>query len=357
MQLTKIEHIDQVLPSVQGRDDFIVVKKDGYTVIDYVYAGKDTFDDPIRLECRGIKFREDGYILSRPLHKFFNIGEKQSLEDIDFSEPHEVMEKLDGSMIHTAVIDDEVHFITRMGITDHAITAKKRHMTPDIEHFARACADFGWTPVFEWTAPDNRIVLPYEKSELTLLALRTKLTGHYFGPKNFDKLFHCTIKTVKTYNPFDPKDSKSMYDSLRRESGIEGRVIRFADGHHVKVKCDEYVLHHKVMSDFRSKRKMIELILDGGVDDILPIIPKDFVGKVHGLMNALHLFKTTVRGRLTQIVIENAHLDQKSFALGPAMNVPSEYRFLLFLLRKGADIETEMNRLIFKYPELVQFDY
>ena len=65
-----------MLPHIQGRSDFVVAVRDGYTVIDYVYALPDSFDNPYRLECGGIKFAPDGSVLARPFHKFFNIGEK-----------------------------------------------------------------------------------------------------------------------------------------------------------------------------------------------------------------------------------------------------------------------------------------
>lgn len=98
----RIEHVDDVLGAVAGRSDFVVVKKDGYTVVDYVYAAPDSFDNPIRMECRGLKFAPDGRVLARPFQKFFNVGERPECtgENLDLSKPHHVMEKMDGSMIH-----------------------------------------------------------------------------------------------------------------------------------------------------------------------------------------------------------------------------------------------------------------
>lgn len=75
----KIEHIDKLLPHVQDRKDFIIAKRDGYTVIDYGFVDNDTFDHPARVQCRGIKFGPDGRILARPFHKFFNLGERANL--------------------------------------------------------------------------------------------------------------------------------------------------------------------------------------------------------------------------------------------------------------------------------------
>ncbi len=92
MTYPTIHHIDDVLPHIAGRSEFVVAERDGYTAIDYNFALADTFDDPMRLECRGIKFDADGKILARPFQKFFNIGEREDTQPhlLDFSQPHAV---------------------------------------------------------------------------------------------------------------------------------------------------------------------------------------------------------------------------------------------------------------------------
>ena len=50
----RIEHLDDVLPHIEGRSDFIVVRKERYTVVDYIYVLPDSFDDPcliVHREC------------------------------------------------------------------------------------------------------------------------------------------------------------------------------------------------------------------------------------------------------------------------------------------------------------------
>ena len=84
----EIKHIDDVLPHIQGRDEFLVMEKDGYTVINYAVAFEETFqwdeNDPvgsaIRRECRGLIFdRNTGNLISHPYHKFFNAEKNQKL--------------------------------------------------------------------------------------------------------------------------------------------------------------------------------------------------------------------------------------------------------------------------------------
>jgi len=80
-----ITHINDVLPAIQGRDEFIIARKDGYQVVNYAVAFEDTFPpvmtggDPtiqtlddvydevaaVRRECRGLIFDDEGNLISR----------------------------------------------------------------------------------------------------------------------------------------------------------------------------------------------------------------------------------------------------------------------------------------------------
>jgi RNA ligase len=141
-----IESINDVLPHIAGRPEFIVAKKDGYQVVNYVMSNSETFNgatpeqSAILRECRGLVFGEDGKVLSRRYHKFFNHGERGDQEP-DFCKPHVILEKLDGSMISPIWINGEgFRWTTKMGITDVAMQAEvfvANH--PDYTELARMC--------------------------------------------------------------------------------------------------------------------------------------------------------------------------------------------------------------------------
>ena len=86
-------HIDDVIPHIEGWDEFKVMDKGWYTVINYVVAFEETFsydshdgsdsylNTNIRRECRGLIFdNETGNLISRPYHKFFNAGERDETQ-------------------------------------------------------------------------------------------------------------------------------------------------------------------------------------------------------------------------------------------------------------------------------------
>ena len=108
----QIDHIDQLLPLIDGRKEFFVAERGRYKIIDYQILRPETFDHPGLLECRGIKFDADGNLLARPFQKFFNLGERPEgmPQDLDWSRPHRVLEKLDGTMIHPARLEGDIVF-------------------------------------------------------------------------------------------------------------------------------------------------------------------------------------------------------------------------------------------------------
>lgn len=187
-----ITNISQVLPVIEGLPEFVVAVKDGgYTVINYNVAFDTTFPpieteaDAIRRECRGMIFdTATGNILRRPLHKFWNINEREEtqLAKIDFTDPHIVLSKLDGSMISPFKVNEKVRFGTKMGITDVSLRAEeyiKHH--PEFLLFSEWAITNGITPIFEYTAPTNRIVVNYEVPQLTLIACRYMISGEYIN--------------------------------------------------------------------------------------------------------------------------------------------------------------------------------
>ena len=113
----EINHIIDVLPHIEGRNEFRIFDKEWYKVINYVVAFEETFqwddNDPvgsaIRRECRGLVFdTATGNLISHPYHKFFNVGEREETQvnKVNLYEPHVVLEKLDGccdenTILHT----------------------------------------------------------------------------------------------------------------------------------------------------------------------------------------------------------------------------------------------------------------
>lgn len=201
-----IQNISDVLPAIEGRDEFVVAVKEGYTVINYNVMMADTFPDVLyssdlranhdhyeienlharlRRECRGIIFdSKTGDIIRRPFHKFFNVNEREETQDhrLDFSKEHWIDTKLDGSMIAVFMHEGELVYGTKMVAPDFHELVKKFVDTSDVDYegFCRKVIADGYTPIFEFMHPQKRIVIDYGKEPaLTLLAVRHMVTGQF----------------------------------------------------------------------------------------------------------------------------------------------------------------------------------
>ena len=328
-----IRHIEDVLPHIDGRSDFIHVERDGYSVIDYVYVLPDSFAHPARVECRGIKFAPDGSVLARPLHKFRNIGEAECTQPnkLDFSRPHTIMEKLDGSMIHTAVIDENPVFMTRMGRTDHARIAE-RHLSPALREWCLKNQEV--TPIFEWTAPDNRIVVRYDESALTLLAARCNTTGAYM---NAAEVADATgVPLVRHFEPCHSSAAEFL-EFAREVQGSEGFVVRLESGVWVKAKGDDYVLKHRAKDSILQEKNILSLVLTGGLDDVLPLLDEADAQSARDYASQVEAGILASADEISSLVAANDSIGQKEFALSVAASLPRQIRSLAFLVRGGAD--------------------
>ena len=285
-----IERIEDVLPAIAGRDEFIVAEREGYTVINYNVGFADTFNiDPddvmenhgrmipkglMRRECRGLIFGTDGSLMSRPFHKFFNLGEREEtqLHNIDFSRPHVIMEKMDGSMIRPIWVRGDqregdylaaLRLATKMGVTDTAVAAEAIVTRAQMEWMMIMFRQ-GVTPLFEFISPENRIVIEYDRAELVLLAMRVNRTGEYLDIREMDG--NEFFPVVPHYGSVDG-NIEEYIARQRGRSGREGDIIAFGNERY-KFKNDWYVRVHKIKDRIVTDRHILALLLNGELDDV-----------------------------------------------------------------------------------------
>jgi len=330
-----IRNISDVLPAIEGRDEFVVAVKEGYTVINYNVMMADTFDCNIRRECRGIIFdTATGDIIRRPFHKFFNVNEREETQDhvVDLSQSHAILEKLDGSMIAPFVVDDQLIWGTKMGATEVAEPVEDFVLlNENYSQFARFIIRRGYTPIFEWCSRKQRIVLDYKEDQLILTAIRDLTTGRYMS---LDLVMNTAdLYFIPTVRQFEPQsDMKSFIEYVRLLEDREGFVVRFSDGHMLKLKCDWYVQIHKAKEKILQDRNIVELILDDKLDDVKAHLPQE---------DRLHLthFEIQFNLAVADVVfmldndlryLREENIDRKTFALERAERYDQYMRALIF---------------------------
>jgi len=316
-QFPVINTINDVLPHLDGRKEFVVANRGDHIIINYAVAFADTFcpvttlGDAIRRECRGLIFdAKTGKIIRRPYHKFFNVGEKEETDPKIIDELIDAisLEKLDGSMIAPyPAADGTLRWGTKMGDTDVAkmvlpfLTANSNYV-----QFAQVAVECGLTPIFEFCSRQQRIVVDYETERLVLTAVRHMESGAYVG---YDGL--CALADSWSI------DVVGTLEFDKNAVGVEGVVIRLSDGHMAKMKAESYMRIHKAKDKITVEKNAVDAILNNEIDDLLPELGQEDRDRVVALDVALHRFLDSRSKMLALEVAEDVELfkDKKTYAL------------------------------------------
>jgi len=363
-----IENIRDVLPHLD--DNFRVVEKDGLTFINYKQMGNDVFPPlreqtpcqdfdlqaridsenygpAVRRECRGLVFdTHTGDLVSRPLHKFFNAGEREdvALHLIDVDLPHDVLEKLDGSMIRPLPGVGGFRWGTKMGITDVGMLAEEfvaanAQDGPDYHGIAAACVAAGKTPIFEFCSRGNRVVIDYPVSTMVLLAVRDNYSGNYMpriALRALAESYDCPVvdnvdvrgMVAKRYGPSRFTNIERGVADVRADEEGEGKIIVFANGHAVKIKGDKYVRVHRAKDMMRSEMRLLDLFFNEELDDLLATIDLDDQNRIWAYMesfkNEMNHFAERINTFYGYVRAEfetkkDFALSEKSTTFGPVM--------------------------------------
>lgn len=260
------------------------------------------------------------------------------IRGIDDRRRHLVMEKLDGSMIRPLRTPFGIRWGTEMGITDVAMLAEE--WVADKGNYIRFAENMmrdGWTPIFEFCSRRARIVIDYPEERLVLTAIRHTETGAY---ADYDALqsigAEYGLDVVKA-DWLALSDMRGFVETKRAEEGDEGVVIRFSDGHMVKVKNDWYVRIHRAKDALRSERRVVELLLAEGLDDLIPVLPE--ADREAVLSYAQRFYREVSHAAMhVKAVYSSArqvHPDKRSFAVSTSASAAAWERSAVFALWDG----------------------
>jgi len=216
------------------------------------------------LQCRGLILDAQGHIVSRPIDKFFNI------EEVGFSNlpelPFEVYDKMDGSLGILYWLNGKAQIATR-----GSFNSVQSNFANDLLHSkykdSISKLDPSKTYVFEIIYPENRIVVDYkEKEELVLLAIIDTITGEE------EKLTEIGFPIVKKYSDFTDLSDLKKLDWENKE----GFVVRFSNNFRIKIKFENYIETHRVVTQLSSIMIWESLKKNESIIPFLDEIPDEF---------------------------------------------------------------------------------
>ena len=311
-----INNFSDLLPYIKDREEIKVFEESvaGETVITvcYMIAKEDTFNSEWLRECRGIVFeKKTGRLLSRPFHKFFNIGEKNDtrIENIQGLKILAVKEKIDGSMVIPVLINGSIYCKTKKSFnSDVALKATsfiektRDNRDKNLYTMIKELLIQGKTPLFEYTDPDCRIVITYEQPELKLITVRDNITGKYWSEESIQSLSRqYNVKSAKTIK--EKPLSELILETIEQINN-EGCVIQFSNGLWVKQKSEWYVFLHKGMTLYR-ERDIARICLSDSIDDF-----KSFI-KDERIISQVDAVESKFRVKYYEFINEYTSLSEK----------------------------------------------
>ncbi len=318
--------VDKEVDGIFRRD---VVHTDGnrYVLFGYHYidwsiveeinniVGRNFFD------YRGVLFRlnddNTGELVSLPFEKFFNLNENPITTNVDLSKTVEISEKADGSLISTFINGNgEVDVKSRTSLeSSQAVAAYE--LLHENDRLLKEVQDLellGYTVIFEYVSPKNRIVVHYPDDRLIVLAVRNRLTGEYIPLDeltNYRELRNHAIRKVECENVIE------FINSISTIEGIEGYVLLLEDGLRIKVKTQWYLERHRLRDNLTNPRNLGLAIINQKIDDLRTILSDDkdnlaiIEHNEHKVREIYHYVSTNVEN----FYQENKKLSRKDYAI------------------------------------------
>jgi hypothetical protein len=321
---------------------------------------------PIVDECRGLILDKDFNVLCRSFQRFYNLGEGTNNKGFSVRTPSfegevikemkieeaRILHKMDGSLINfyydyingkwqhatrgTAFAEGDTGF----DITFSKLVEKAESYESILEYLnGHISYTMGNTFIFELTSPYNRIVTPYDKIELTLLAIKCNENGEEANPIDIaDIADSMGCPSPKAY-------SVSSFESLLElvenfPSLQEGVVLSWFDSENYKInrlklKNTKYCAIHNMRSNGQiSPKRVLILVGNNEQHEYLSYFEDDkpFFDLVQNSLDEYKKVNLEFYSSIKDIE------EQKDFALKVQANKDC-HPALLFQLRKGSSYE------------------
>lgn len=321
---------------------------DGFSlsVFNYRLAKYSDFITPIPskpeisgIELRGLTFvfNEDGSLYNRYvlLEKFFNLNQvPDSLYSVVKNYKIKfVNNKEDGSIASFVKLPNgKVIGKSKMGFdNDQADGINRVYKTnKEVKSLVDWALDNNIVPVFEYVAPNNRIVLRYPSEELILLRLRDNATGKHIDIRDhLDKIGSIRVA------PFEDeiKDLDQLIELTATQVDKEGSIVTCEDemgrDFFFKIKTPWYMsLHGLLTDDLYREHIIIGYILDDKIDDILGQIPEDEKEAHIRINKIVDIVKKSISDKVSEIEKDyrqyvSMNISKKDYAINHRKNNPN----------------------------------
>jgi len=271
----------------------------------YKYTDKCTFErrwNDITKTARGIIFNKTtGQVVARPFTKFFNLNEVEETQEKNLpGAPYEIYDKLDGSLGVIYFYKEEWCVATAGSFySEQAIYAKEL-----LKKYNMMFMHSAWTLLVEIVYPENKIVCNYNgKRDLIILAAIETATGKEASYCVLQELAKSLDMPLVYQHEINLAMAIETKKTLPKD--IEGYVIRFHNGLRLKIKGDEYLRLHRIISNLTPLNVWSNMKNGKLTADFKKEIPEELLPDVEAIESKLFKGHITVRDEIIAEIRDN----------------------------------------------------
>lgn len=287
-------------------------------------------------ECRSVVIDvENETIVLAPFKKFRNLNEGEEnqlsviIEKIKNAKCVEFSDKMDGSMQSARWYNNQIIMAGSQAIDKdnswrlqdgYNMLMSNKNYVDLIKHYSL------FTFIFEYISTKDAHVVSYTKEQegLYLLGMR-HITNSSQVPYNCVKDL-ADVYNVKMTKLFNKTLDEVIVDLSKYKSHEKEGYVLNIDGYMLKIKCDDYVQIHKILSNISSINLIIKSIADNTFDDLVSKVPESYKWRVNKVANLVLNYIKNTEVFVNQYFITAPKQNKKDFMIWIDKNVPVEYK-------------------------------
>lgn len=199
-----------------------------------------------------------------------------------------------------------------------------------------------YTYLFEIIYPENRIVVDYHgECDLYLLSIIETSTGRELTYDEINRL-SLPFPRPKVYNDILSLTQAEL--QVNSYENFEGFVLDFGDGFRCKIKSNQYVHLHRIVTQF-TPRRVFDALRNGTLDNTLKDVPDEFYNEVNEVKNQILIDFDDILNSSKEYFNNIKFSNRKEFAeQANKFNYPS----ILFLMLDNKDYVDQIWKILEK---------
>lgn len=321
---------------------FVLIRYGQYTDVfggesEYSFSGFWDLYDKIYRECRSIVIDvKNEKIAILPFDKFFNLNEKEETsielvrERINNAKSVEISDKLDGSLQALRYYNNDYIMCGSQAIDPEnswRLSDGYKLLTDNIKMLAKDYSDY--TLIFEFITKEDAHVVVYGEKDygLHLIGMRNHENGEILTYKEVIKL--ANEYNILTTEVFD-RTLDDVINNLdeKKSNEKEGFVLNI-DSFQVKIKYNDYLAMHNILSAISSINLIIKHIGDNTFDDMISKIPDAYKNRVLEVAKKVYKYNNVMKCNISywaEALDFYEYTDLKDKMIYITNYVPKEYQ-------------------------------